>query len=348
LYVGSLNGASSDVQRDTLEMLRQLPEAGADKRHALGCYTFATLNQASLSDVAVVSVSAGTRLEEALHVVMMSSSSQIEDEGTLAVSHPNLLVSLGEGASLTLVQQYLGLPGSYFVNAVSRFALGHGSSLRHSYLQEQSSESMHIDSVIVDVGDGAVYENQLLASGGSTSRVNMLVSLHEGSSTSLQGVTLATDRQLSDLHTKVTHLAPNAVSKQEHRNVLADRARAVFKGTIDVPKGSGNTTSDQLCRSLLLSDRCKVDISPCLQIRTDEVECAHGATITDLDDEMILYLQARGISQLEARSLLLKGWVRSVVDRVPLPSVLKRAQERVAQVAAMSDVSVDIGSLSSI
>ena len=133
------------------------------------------------------------------------------------------------------------------------------------------------------------------------------------------------------------------------------RSQVVFRGAVQVPHGSDNTTANQLCRSLLLSDSARVDISPNLEILTDDVVCTHGATVADLDDEMVFYLQApplleiwgdrgrcgrwsvllqaRGLGRAEARVLLLEGWARSLMGEVPSEAATRRVAAKAAGLA---------------
>ena len=111
------------------------------------------------------------------------------------------------------------------------------------------------------------------------------------------------------MHSAITHVSPDCLSFQEQRNAIADRGYGVWRGAVRVPRGSDNSTANQLCRSLLLSDKARVHVTPTLEIATDEVVCTHGATVADLDDEMIFYLQSRGLDRLSARSLMLQGWL---------------------------------------
>jgi len=154
-----------------------------------------------------------------------------------------------------------------------------------------------------------------------------------GAASSLAGLALATGNQVSDVHSSVTHASPDCNSDQEQRNAVAGRGRVIFRGAVIVPRGADNTTAAQLCRSLLLGDSARVDIQPTLEIDTDDVSCTHGATVSDLDDEMIFYLQARGLSRLQARSLLLEGWARSALARVPSDRAKVRAASKAATLA---------------
>ena len=147
---------------------------------------------------------------------------------------------------------------------------------------------------------------------------------------------MAAEAQLVDVHSKVVHVSGECTSQQEQRNVVAGRSRVVWKGAVVVPRGSDNTKAKQLCRTLLLSDDARVDVQPTLEIDTDEVECTHGATISDLD------------SRPDARALLLSGWVRDALALVPSESVKQRAVGRAAKVGADYDKEVRRSGLSSI
>ena len=126
----------------------------------------------------------------------------------------------------------------------------------------------------------------------------------------------------------------DCTSEQEQRNAVAGRGRVIFRGRVKVPRGADNTTAAQLCRSLLLSDSARVDMQPTLEIDTDDVVCTHGATVADLDDEMIFYLQARGLDRLQARALLLEGWARDFMSHVPSKNAKDRAADKAAQLSA--------------
>mmetsp|Transcript_49373 Transcript_49373/g.164816 ORF Transcript_49373/g.164816 Transcript_49373/m.164816 type:complete len:534 (+) Transcript_49373:43-1644(+) len=364
-YAGPLGElVPPEVREAVLESLREIPEREADPRTELGCHTFAALNQAALSDVACVYVPSGVAAGT-LRLILLSTAS-LPDSGAeagaspqLAASHPNLSLWLGDGASLSLLQQYAGR-GAYFCNGLSRLLLGENASLTHAYLQEQSDGAVHVDSVLATLAAGARYDANLVQSGGRLSRVNLGVRL-EGrhSRASLSGIALGSESQLLDLHSAVRHVSPDCslmiaaaqptqrtsaplsrrpstpagTSEQEQRNALAGRARVVFRGAVQVPHGSDNTTANQLCRSLLLSDSARVDISPNLEILTDDVVCTHGATVADLDDEMVFYLQARGLGRAEARVLLLEGWARSLMGEVPSEAATRRVAAKAAGLA---------------
>jgi Fe-S cluster assembly protein SufD len=337
VLAGSLASFESGAQSAALPLLQALPEDGQDKRTALGCYTWAAINQASLGDIACVRIAENVTVEEPLQIIFVSTGptdgTGVGTGGEAALSHPNLLVTLEHGARLNLMQQYVG-EGAYFTNALSRVHLGDESHLTHSYVQEQSMPSVHLDSLMVAVQRHARYEVHAVQMGGRLARLNLDVKLEQQfASCSVNGIALATQRQVTDMHSAITHVSPDCLSFQEQRNAISDRGYGVWRGAVRVPRGSDNSTANQLCRSLLLSDKARVHVTPTLEIATDEVVCTHGATVADLDDEMIFYLQSRGLDRLSARSLMLQGWAREVMNNVPSEGSQRRA---VAKAAVLS------------
>jgi len=314
--------------------LSELPEKDADPRTALGSHVFAALNQASVSDIALLYVPPFTTIHGAIRLVCLSSGSPAA-AGALAapalpVSHPNALFYLGEESHAQFMQHFVG-EGSYFTNGLTRVLVGRGASLEHSYVQEQSQHGVHMDNVFVEAAEESRYSAQVVQTGGRIARVNLNVKLDGRCARGkVEGLSLASGMQLIDVHSAMRHESADCESEQGQYNAAAGRGRVVFRGAVQVPHGSGNTTANQLCRSLLLSDRARVDVSPNLEILTDDVQCTHGATIADLDDEMVFYLQSRGLDRLQARSLLLSGWAYSSTAKVPSAS----ARQRVAQQAA--------------
>lgn len=316
VQVGALNSIDEAVAARAVEALRELPEApetsDGDTRFDLGIFGFAALNQASMTDVACVHVPAGVKLERPLHVFMLSKSSG----GGLAVSSPNLWVDLADGAEMKLEEYHAG-SGFYFQNALTRVSLGTDAKLVHVYVQEQPAEAVHLDSMMVDLGAKAFYKNQVIQKGSAVSRINLAVGLCGPlASIDMAGLALASDNQMLDAHTRITHVSAGCTTQHEHRQVAIDRGRIVFKGEVYVPKGSDETRSNQQCRTLLLSDKARADMTPQLRIMTDDVECFHGATTIDLSEEMIFYLQSRGFSRERARPMILEGWAREFASEV--------------------------------
>jgi Fe-S cluster assembly protein SufD len=139
--------------------------------------------------------------------------------------------------------------------------------------------------------------------------------------TTLNGLTLALDTQLADTHSLIHFTQPHCTAQQLNKCIVGDRARGVFNGKIYVPKAAQQTNAAQLSRNLLLSPKARVDTKPQLEIIADDVKCAHGATVSQLDDEEIFYLQSRGLDRESASDLLVKGFASEVLENIPVPAL---------------------------
>jgi len=151
----------------------------------------------------------------------------------------------------------------------------------------------------------------------------------EGAECALNGLYLVGGRQHVDHHTRIDHLRPNCVSRESYKGVVDGRARAVFNGKIVVHKGADKTDSAQSNANLLLSDKAEVDTKPDLEIYADDVKCAHGATVGQLDLKQLFYLRSRGLGMDEARNVLMFAFADEVLAKIKQPEV-RRYLERVA------------------
>ena len=133
----------------------------------------------------------------------------------------------------------------------------------------------------------------------------------------LDGLALARARQHCDNTTDVDHAMPQGVSNQLYKSVVADNARSVFLGRILVAEDAQRTEARQMNRTLLLSRGAQADSKPELIIHADDVKCAHGATVGDLDEEALFYLMSRGIGAEEARGLLVRAFAEEMIAALP-------------------------------
>jgi Fe-S cluster assembly protein SufD len=133
----------------------------------------------------------------------------------------------------------------------------------------------------------------------------------------VKGASVATDKQVSDFHSRISHNLPSSKSSQLQKILLTDKAHGVFAGKIQVQHGAGDTNSDQLCKTLLLSSSSRIDALPILEINNENVKCTHGSTVSDLDESPMFYLQSRGIPRNEAKKLLTVGFVNEMIQDYP-------------------------------
>jgi Fe-S cluster assembly protein SufD len=182
-----------------------------------------------------------------------------------------------------------------------------------------------VEKLAATLGRDAHYALQSITLGARLSRFDVQITGNgENVDVQLDGLALLGADQETDTHSAIVHAKPNCRSRQLHKVVLDDKSHAVFNGKIVVARHAQRTDSAQSARGLLLSDRARVDITPELEIEADDVKCAHGAAIGQIDADQLFYLKSRGLDEAGARDLLTYAFAAEVVDRVPLESLRKQ------------------------
>ena len=285
---------------------------------------FAALNTAHLRDGALIWAAKDARSPAPIHVLHLATQKEV-------ASYPRCLLVAETGAELTLIEDYASLTAeAYFTDAVSEIAVGEGARVRHVRLQREAEGAFHIAACAVALARDAGYRSHAVTLGARISRHDLSVRQEgEGAEAQLDGLTLIAGRQLADTHTLLDHGRPNGRSRQLHKCVIGGAAHAVFNGKIVVAPGAQLTNSAQESRNLLLSDKAHVDTKPQLEIFADDVKCAHGATVGQLEAEPLFYLRSRGLSEQGARNLLTYAFAAEIVDRIPVASLVMQLRESV-------------------
>lgn len=237
--------------------------------------------------------------------------------------HPRHLVIVGKNSALKFIESHHALSeGPFFHNAFSEIFLGANAQLDFYKIQDDSLQSFRIHQTHIYQEQHSVLNSFCVDLGGALVRNNMKVSLDgEGIETNLFGCYLAQGNQLIDNHTAIEHLKPYCHSNELYKGILAGQSRGVFSGTIYVARNAQKTNAFQSNKNLLLSQQAEVNSKPQLKIFADDVKCTHGATIGQLDQEAIFYLQQRGISTEQAHNLLRSAFVQEVIEKMPLDEV---------------------------
>lgn len=230
--------------------------------------------------------------------------------------HPRHVVRVDTGATLTLVEIAAG-DGAYLQNSVMEIQAGPGATLRHIRLQKDAKPAFSVSTIYANVSADALYDCFTLNLGARLSRTEMHVRLGGASATAhLNGVQLLSGSQHADFTSVIDHQAYGCTSRQAVKNVLAGRSRGVFQGKIHVDRTAQKTDGYQMSQALLLSPEAEIDTKPELEIYADDVKCSHGATVGELDAEQIFYLRSRGISEADARAILIRAFLAEAVDTV--------------------------------
>ena len=285
---------------------------------------FTALNTASFTDAAVVRLSSNQAVETPIHVLFISVPSAAP-----AIAQPRCLVVAAAGSALTLIEEYVAMgEGTYFTNAVTEIWVEENAQVNHSRIQREGSTAFHIGKTAISQARDSRYTCNAINLGAKLSRHNLQVFLTgEQTETTLNGLTLAADEQLSDTHSAIAFTQPYGTSRQLHKCIVDDRARAVFNGKVFVPKAAQLTNAGQLNRNLLLSAKARVDTKPQLEIVADNVKCSHGATVSQLDEEEVFYLQSRGLDRKSACDLLVEAFAIEMVEQLPLPSLRSKLSQ---------------------
>lgn len=287
---------------------------------------FVALNTAFLQDGALIFAPRGARVEAPVHVLFIATQPE-------AASHPRCLLIAETGSEITLVEDYVTLnEGAYVTNAVTEIVVGDNAQVDHIRVQRDSTEAFHIGNCAVSLLRSSRYRSVSVALGARISRydVNTLLAA-EGAECKLDGLALINGRQLADTHSRIDHAKPSGTSRQLHKCIADGAAHAVFNGKIMVRPGAQNTDSAQSSRNLLLNAKARVDTKPQLEIFADDVKCAHGATVGQLDAEELFYLKSRGLSENAARNLLTYAFGAEIIDRIPIASLKHRLERTVLE-----------------
>jgi len=196
--------------------------------------------------------------------------------------------------------------------------LAEGARLSHSVLQDQHREGLHLKATMVEQAEQSSYREAEISLGGALSRHDIIV-LQKGpeTDTALQCFNLVGQGQCHDLHSKVLLDHPGAVVDQLHKQIAAyPTSKGVFDGNVRVGREAQQTDAAQLTRSLLLRRGATVNTKPNLQIIADDVKCAHGCTVSDLDDEELFYLRSRGLTEAQAREALVFSFGCEVLEKI--------------------------------
>jgi Fe-S cluster assembly protein SufD len=247
------------------------------------------------------------------------------------VSHPRNLIVLDDDSQAVIVECYIGSPGdTYFTNAVTEVVAGGNARLIHHKLQVESEQAFHIGTMQAEIGHSAIFTSHAVQLGGAIARneINAVLA-GDGSEGVLNGLYLVTGGQHVDNHTRIDHVKPHGTSRELYKGILHGKSRGVFSGKIYVHKEAQKTDARQTNKNLLLSENALVNTKPDLEIYADDVKCAHGSTIGQIDPEQIFYLRSRGLGQEEARNLLTYAFASEMLASIPVPAVRSWLTERV-------------------
>jgi Fe-S cluster assembly protein SufD len=284
------------------------------------------LNTAFLSEGAFLLIPRGVRVETPIHLLFLSVA-----QTSPTVSFPRVLIIAEAQSEATVIEAYASaVEGRYWTNAVVEVALEDGARIEHYKVQRESSRAFHTATTQVLLGAASSFDTTTITLGAELSRHNINVRMAaRGAECRVDGLYMVGTGQHTDTHSLIEHAAAYCTSRQLYKGILDGKSRAVFNGKVFVHEGAMQTDAQQTNRNLLLSNDARVDTKPQLEIFADDVKCAHGATVGQLEEEELFYLISRGLNPELAQNLLTYGFAEEVINKIRIESIKAELDETV-------------------
>jgi Fe-S cluster assembly protein SufD len=284
----------------------------------------AALNTAFVQSGVFLFIPRNVKVETPIQITFLTDAEQAE-----SASFPRLLVVAEANSSATIIESFVSTrEQQYFTNAIAEIVVKDGARLEHYRMQRESREAFHVSLTSAELGRGSSYDTTSINMGARLARHDISVVMdHEGAECWVDGLYLVGANQHSDTHSVIDHKQPHCNSHQLYKGILDDNGRAVFNGKVFVREGAQKTDAMQTNKNLLLSPQARVDTKPQLEIYADDVKCAHGAAVGQLDPEELFYLQARGMNPELSRSLLTYGFAEEVIGKIKIDSIRAQLDE---------------------
>ena len=246
-----------------------------------------------------------------------------------SANFPHIIVVAESGSKATIIENYESKAKS-FTNSAIQIFVEDSANLTHYRVQKESTKAFHIGTTEVKLGRGSFYNSTNINLGAKLSRHDIHLKFTAmGGEAFVDGLYLVGDDQHADTHSVIDHALPNCTSHQTYKGIVDGKARAVFNGKVFVRENAHGTDAQQSNKNLLLSNDARVDTKPQLEIYNDDVKCAHGATVGQLEEEELFYLLSRGLNESLARNLLTYGFAEEIVNKIEIESIKKQLDEAV-------------------
>ena len=272
-------------------------------------HLFGLVNDALAEDVILVSVAEGVEITQPIRISSLLSQG--------AESHTRVQVMLAKGARLTVIED-IQAQGDTLSTAFVEYDIAADAHLDHYRFALQTGTNVSIGGSHFNLHDKSKMHSSIVGFGSDLSRLDTdIIHAGEFADAKLNAIYLLDGKELFDLHATVEHAMPNGTTEENVRCIVADRARAVFNGRIHIHRDAQKTLASLNNRNLLMSDKAEINTKPELEIYADDVRCAHGATVAEIDKQALYYLQTRGVSRSKAQVMLNFGFINELIDLMP-------------------------------
>lgn len=308
---------------DALARMPDKVEMALDRQAHVQGSVFAALNTAFLHDGVFIHLGHECVVEQPIHLVFVES-------GAGHMSFPRIVVWAERHSQATIIESHQSMANDpVFCSTVSEFTLAEEAQLDHYRLNIAGDASLHFASQHVKQARGSRFRSHAFTLGGSLVRNDLYAQLTaENCETTMNGLYKAEGSRIVDNHTMIDHAMPHCNSHEVYKGIISDKGKGVFNGKIFVRQDAQKTDAKQTNQTLLLSADATIDTKPQLEIFADDVKCTHGATVGQLDAEMLFYLKSRGIDPEEAQSILTYAFANDIISRVEVPALREWLESR--------------------
>lgn len=276
---------------------------------------FSAINTSFSQDGAFIFIPDNTVLEKPIHIINFING----NENKVIAQSRNLIV-IGKNAHIKIINTYHSLSSDFTLNNIgTEIFVEEDSGLEFYIFEGEGNEASHINNTFVHQYKGSRLKTNTTTLCGSLVRNELHVDFKgEYCEADLQGIYLPDKEQHIDNYVNILHSKPHCTSKQLYKGIIDNKAKAVFTGKVFVARDAQKTDASQSNKNLLLTDNAKAYSRPQLEIYADDVSCAHGSTIGQIDREALFYLKTRGISEEKAKIMLMTAFIEDVLNKIKI------------------------------
>ncbi|MGK7919970.1 MAG: Fe-S cluster assembly protein SufD [Trichodesmium sp.] len=317
VFVGNIGQLPTEYQERVGNYLAQQP--GSQE-------VFTSLNTAGLTDAAIVWLPKNQVVEKPIHLLFIATQTEIPiltQRRCLVVAESNSSAKIVEHCvTAELICPEAPSSHPYLTNTVTEIWVEENAEINHTRVQRDAGAAFHIGKTAIAQAKNSRYTCNAIHLGGRLSRHNLEVTqMGEGTETNLYGLAFIGNEQEADTHSSIILNHPHGITDQVYKSIVDDKAHSIFNGKVYVSQTAQLTNAAQLNRNLLISSAGRVDTKPQLEIIADNVQCTHGATVSQLDDDEVFYLQSRGLTQDASRNLLIDAFAAEIINKLPVDSL---------------------------
>ena len=272
-------------------------------------HLFGRVNDALCHQGVFISVDAGATITTPVRIVNLATSN--------VDAHTRVLVTLGKAASAVIIEQGIGNTDS-LTTAFAEYDIADDAQLEHYRFALFTGNAKQLGGSHFKLHNGSKLNSALVGYGSELSRLDVdIIHAGEHANAKMNAIYLLAEGELFDLHSTIEHAMPNGTTEENARGIVGDKARAVFNGRIHIHRDAQKTLAELNNRNLLLSRRGVINTKPELEIYADDVRCAHGATVAEIEDEALYYMLTRGVPRSKALVMLNFGFIQELINDMP-------------------------------